>query len=285
MLTHRSHLVAIVVGGLYNPFYSAVLEQFAIKLPEIGLQPLLVHVDSGDSLDGALPRLASYRVDAVVSALAIRSARSAGQAGAAGHPGDRLQHHLPQCLGLVGLRGQRAGRPDHREPVPRSRWSPLRLHRRGQVQCRQRGTAEGLSQRPARTWHPGGRRRARRLPLRGRRGGGGGAVPRQDGAGRDLLRQRPNRHGCWWTPCVTAWVARSRRTCSSPGSTTSPPRHGTPTSLTTFVQDSVGMVDQAVALLQAATASSAPFGGRRAVLPSRLVERGTTARDGGERPA
>ena len=55
--------------------------------------------------------------------------------------------------------------------------------------------------------------------------------------------------------------------------------------LTTFVQDSVGMVDQAVALLQAATASSAPFGGRRAVLPSRLVERGTTARDGGERPA
>ena len=79
MLTHRSHLVAIVVGGLYNPYYSAVLEQFAIKLPEIGLQPLLVHVDSGDSLDGALPRLASYRVDAVVSALAIRSARSAGK--------------------------------------------------------------------------------------------------------------------------------------------------------------------------------------------------------------
>ena len=77
MLTHRSHLVAIVVGGLYNPFYSAVLEQFAIRLPEIGFQPLLVHVDSGDSLDGALPRLASYRVDAVVSALAIRSARSA----------------------------------------------------------------------------------------------------------------------------------------------------------------------------------------------------------------
>ena len=77
MLTHRSHLVAIVVGGLYNPFYSAVLEQFAICLPEIGFQPLLVHVDSGDLLDDALPRLASYRVDAVVSALAIRSARSA----------------------------------------------------------------------------------------------------------------------------------------------------------------------------------------------------------------
>ena len=73
MLTHRSYLVAIVVGGMYNPFYSAVLEQFAIKLPEIGFQPLLVHVDSGDSLDDALPRLASYRVDAVVSALAIRS--------------------------------------------------------------------------------------------------------------------------------------------------------------------------------------------------------------------
>ena len=43
MLTHRSNLVAIVVGGLYNPFYSAVLEQFTTKFQAAGHQILLVH--------------------------------------------------------------------------------------------------------------------------------------------------------------------------------------------------------------------------------------------------
>ena len=77
MLTHRSHLVAVVIGGMYNPFYSIVLEQFAAKLQAIGNQVLLVHVDSGYSLDAAIPKLASYRVDAVVSALAVLSTESA----------------------------------------------------------------------------------------------------------------------------------------------------------------------------------------------------------------
>ncbi len=73
MLKHRSRLVAMVVGGLYNPFYATVLELFATRLQEIGNQVLLVHVDSGFSLDEAIPRLAGYRVDAVVSALAVLS--------------------------------------------------------------------------------------------------------------------------------------------------------------------------------------------------------------------
>ena len=77
MLNHRSYLVAIVIGGMYNPFYSAVLEQFTIKLQEIGHQVLLVHVDSGHALDAVIPRLASYRVDAIVSALAVLSAEAA----------------------------------------------------------------------------------------------------------------------------------------------------------------------------------------------------------------
>ncbi len=79
LLNHRSHLVAIVVGGLYNPFYSIVLEEFAKKLQQIGNQVLLVHVDSGHSLDAAIPRLASYRVDAIVSALAVLSAETAAE--------------------------------------------------------------------------------------------------------------------------------------------------------------------------------------------------------------
>ena len=77
MLTHRSNLVAIVVGGLYNPFYSAVLEQFTTKFQAAGHQILLVHAPSDHALDDAIPKLASYRVDAIVSALAILSQRAA----------------------------------------------------------------------------------------------------------------------------------------------------------------------------------------------------------------
>lgn len=73
MLTNRSNLVAVVVGGMYNPFNAAVLEEFTIGLEQQGHQALLVHADSGYMLDAAIPRLASYRVDAVMSPLAILS--------------------------------------------------------------------------------------------------------------------------------------------------------------------------------------------------------------------
>ena len=77
MLTHRSYLVAIVVGGMYNPFYSTILEQFLVSLQDAGKQALLVHVNSGHTLEPIVPKLASYRVDAIVSALSILSPRSA----------------------------------------------------------------------------------------------------------------------------------------------------------------------------------------------------------------
>lgn len=77
MRDHRSYLVAVVVGGLYNPFYAQVLEAFAQRLQAVGNQVLLVHVDSGYSLDEAIPKLASYRVDAIVSALAVLSGEGA----------------------------------------------------------------------------------------------------------------------------------------------------------------------------------------------------------------
>jgi DNA-binding LacI/PurR family transcriptional regulator len=77
MLTHRSNLVALVIGGMYNPFYATVLEQFTIKLQAAGWQVLLLHVDSGHSFDSVIPRLASYRVDAIVSALAVLTPSSA----------------------------------------------------------------------------------------------------------------------------------------------------------------------------------------------------------------
>jgi DNA-binding LacI/PurR family transcriptional regulator len=77
MLTHRSNLVAVVIGGMYNPFYSTVLEEFTVKLQAAGHQVLLVHAPSDHALDAVIPKLASYRVDAVVSALAVLSSQSA----------------------------------------------------------------------------------------------------------------------------------------------------------------------------------------------------------------
>lgn len=73
MLTHKSNLVAIVVGGLYNPFYSTVLEEFMIRFQAAGHQVLLLHIPNDHALDDVIPKLASYRVDAIVSALAILS--------------------------------------------------------------------------------------------------------------------------------------------------------------------------------------------------------------------
>lgn len=73
MLTNRSGLVAVVVGGLENPFYGRVLEAFATRLREAGKQILLVPVESDYALDAVVAKLSQYRVDAIVSALAVLS--------------------------------------------------------------------------------------------------------------------------------------------------------------------------------------------------------------------
>ncbi len=73
LLNHRSHLVAVVISGTSNPFYANTLEAFTKALQDDGYQVLLVHVEGDHSLDGAVPKLASYRVDAIVSALPVLS--------------------------------------------------------------------------------------------------------------------------------------------------------------------------------------------------------------------
>jgi DNA-binding LacI/PurR family transcriptional regulator len=73
MLTNRSRMVAVVVGGLHNPFYAAVLERFAQALRQDGNQVLMVPAESVHALDDVLDELAGYRVDAVISSLEILS--------------------------------------------------------------------------------------------------------------------------------------------------------------------------------------------------------------------
>ncbi|NHN83299.1 substrate-binding domain-containing protein [Acetobacter musti] len=73
MLSGRSGMVGVVVGGLSNPFYASALEHLVCSLRDQGLQVLLVHVDDALTLDSALEQLLGYRIDAVVTALAIGS--------------------------------------------------------------------------------------------------------------------------------------------------------------------------------------------------------------------
>lgn len=77
MLSGRSRMIGVVVGGLDNPFYAAVLDHFAVVLRAVGLQVLLVQVPDALALDGALDQLAGYRVDAVVTALAVGTRQAA----------------------------------------------------------------------------------------------------------------------------------------------------------------------------------------------------------------
>lgn len=77
LISNRSRLVAVAVGGVTNPFYASVLEQFTAALQEAGQQVMLIQIDSDYALDAVLDRIAGYRVDALVSALAVLSPEAA----------------------------------------------------------------------------------------------------------------------------------------------------------------------------------------------------------------
>ncbi|WP_199671538.1 LacI family DNA-binding transcriptional regulator [Salinisphaera sp. Q1T1-3] len=67
----RSRMIAVVIGGMGNPFYARVLDTLATRLSAAGQQMVLARVDSNHSLDAVADDLARYRVDGVFSALAV----------------------------------------------------------------------------------------------------------------------------------------------------------------------------------------------------------------------
>jgi DNA-binding LacI/PurR family transcriptional regulator len=77
LMRNRSRLVGMVVGGITNPFYASVLERFTRALQNAGQQVMLIQIDSDYALDTVIDRIAGYRVDAIVSALAVLSADTA----------------------------------------------------------------------------------------------------------------------------------------------------------------------------------------------------------------
>ena len=76
MLTHRSSLIAIVIGGMYNPIIPAWSSCYA-RDPKKGNSVLLFGVDHGEYIDEVVPMILGYRVDGLISALSILSAEAA----------------------------------------------------------------------------------------------------------------------------------------------------------------------------------------------------------------
>jgi len=77
MLTHKSSLIAIVSGGLYNPFYAGIVELFSREIQKNGSNVLLFSVDHGEYIDEIIPKILGFRVDGIISALSIISPEAA----------------------------------------------------------------------------------------------------------------------------------------------------------------------------------------------------------------
>ena len=77
LMSSRSRLIAVAVGAVTNPFYALVLQQFTTALQDAGQQVVLIQLASDYALDAVLDRIAGYRVDALVSALAVLSPEAA----------------------------------------------------------------------------------------------------------------------------------------------------------------------------------------------------------------
>lgn len=77
LVTNSSQLVAIVIGGLYNPYYAGIFELFSRNLQERGYQSLVFFVNHNEYFDEVLPLIMKYRVDGIISALSLLSAEAA----------------------------------------------------------------------------------------------------------------------------------------------------------------------------------------------------------------
>jgi DNA-binding LacI/PurR family transcriptional regulator len=71
LMTGRSNIVAVAVGGLANPFHAKALESFASGLQRTGKQVMLVQVEDEWALGSAAELLSGYQVDAILSSLPV----------------------------------------------------------------------------------------------------------------------------------------------------------------------------------------------------------------------
>lgn len=84
LITRRSNLVGVVVPGLMNPFFSAVLDELSRQLHAIGYRVLLFSMYQDDDTDPIMEEILRHRVEALVlvsSSLSSHFAQECQQSG------------------------------------------------------------------------------------------------------------------------------------------------------------------------------------------------------------
>ncbi len=66
LITRRTHMVAIVIGNLVDPFYTTLLRILTERLQASGRQVLLFSSGPGGDLETILPTLLQYQVDGII---------------------------------------------------------------------------------------------------------------------------------------------------------------------------------------------------------------------------
>lgn len=111
MVKGRSGIVAIVVGGGYNPFHAATQEAFSHALQRAGKRIMLVQAQSDRTLDEMVSDIIGYRIDGVVTALSILSQHAADAITAHGIPVVTLNSGITtETIRVVGIDNVGAGR-------------------------------------------------------------------------------------------------------------------------------------------------------------------------------
>lgn len=103
LTTHRSNMVAIILGSLANPFYVHVLQEFSLSLQKKGRQTLTFTLGEGMGTDEAIMRVLQYQVDAVILTSAQLSTRMINMCQDRGIPVVLFNRYIPYS-GTYGVR-------------------------------------------------------------------------------------------------------------------------------------------------------------------------------------
>jgi len=104
LITQRTNIVALMLPGLENQVYAAILEEASRRLEEVNKQLLLFTPPTESDFDRSLQRMLAYRVDAIVIAAASISSRMAALCLGRDVPVVMLGRHVPN-LSVHSVRG------------------------------------------------------------------------------------------------------------------------------------------------------------------------------------
>jgi DNA-binding LacI/PurR family transcriptional regulator len=95
LIMRRTNIIGIVMADITNPFYPNVLDQFTNRLQASGKQTLLFTPTPGHDVDGTLPLVLQYRVDAIIITSATLSSAMADACARHGTPVILFNRYIP----------------------------------------------------------------------------------------------------------------------------------------------------------------------------------------------